>query len=93
MSQRGSIPGGCWTMIQNALPVLPSFGMSVSSDSADVTMECLAIGRTLGTEGKIGHVSVLKEVMGRWGRQICQQHIPSYLQRARVEVTAVAAMP
>lgn len=80
-------------MIQSALPVLPSSGLSVSSHSADVTIECLTMGRTLGTERKIGHVSVLKEVMGSWGRQICQQHIPSYLQRARVEVTAVAAIP
>ena len=67
--------------------------MSVSSDSVDITMEHLAVGKTLGTKRRFSHVPVLEEVMGTWGRQTHQQHAPSYLQRARLEFTAVGAIP
>lgn len=64
-----------WRLLEDdrKCPPQPSIlWVSVSSDSVDVTVEPWALGRTLGTKRRFGHVPVLEEVMGSWGRQTCQ---------------------
>lgn len=75
-----------------ALLFLPSFGTSVSSDSADVTTGSQAMSRALVTE-KAWVYSMVEKVMVSWGKLTCQQHTPSSPQSPRLEGTAMGADP